>query len=159
MKQSIVEACGFEVVIDDFGYDDCVEVGQPFDLPPGIIGLSCFTMIHDGYELWFDGFVIDDDIYNIMDAVHVDMFAGASFLEHNGITVKPSRHQIMFGDHILCSPTVGRLLPKECVRALMLKVRQSVNIIYRELVTECERGEIVIMCEGRVSVLSVDADG
>ena len=34
VRESTTEACGFEIVIDEFGYDDYVEVDQPFDIPP-----------------------------------------------------------------------------------------------------------------------------
>ena len=79
--ESIAEACGFEIVIDEFGYDDYVEVDQPFELPPGIVGLSCFMLIHDGYELCFDGFVINDDSFDIMAHTDADILASASFME------------------------------------------------------------------------------
>ena len=123
------------MVIDDFGYNDYVEADQPFDLPSGIIGLSSFTLIHSGYKLWFDGFVIDDSFHNM----DVDILAGAPFMEHNDVAVRPSRHQIMFGDHLLITYG-GSPSPR------MVSETESVSVP-AECKTECEHGETTFESE------------
>ena len=100
VKQSTAEALGLEIVVDDFGYDDYVDAPQSFVFPSGVVGLSCFTLVHKGYKLWFDGFVIEDEVGlgNGMDYMYVDILAGAPFMEQNDVSVRPSRHRITFGD-------------------------------------------------------------
>ena len=98
VKQSTAEALGLEIVVDDFGYDDYVDAPQSFVFPSGVVGLSCFTLVHTGYKLWFDGFVIEDDVGLVIDDMHVDILAGAPFMEQNDISVRPSKHRISFGD-------------------------------------------------------------
>ena len=139
VRESIAEACGFEIVIDSFGYDDYVEVDQPFDLPSGIVGLSCFTLIHDGYELWFDGFVIEDDIYDVMD-VHVGILAGAPFMEDNDVAVRPSRHRIMFGDHLVFTYSGSTGLRE------MSETESAPAIAKAKTVTECEHSAPSTVC-------------
>ena len=46
----------------------------------------------------FDGFVIEDDVGLVLDDMHVDILAGAPFMEQNDISVRPSKHRITFGD-------------------------------------------------------------
>ena len=99
VRESTAEVFGLEIVVDDFGYDDYVDANQSFALPPGIVGLSCFTLVHHGSELWFDGFVVDD---TVLDNLHVDdVVAGAPFMEQNDVSVRPSKRTIQFGDDYL----------------------------------------------------------
>ena len=72
-------------------------LSHSFVFPSGIVGLSCFTLVHKEYELWFDGFVIADDVDLVMD-MHVEILAGAPFMEQNDVAVGPSKHRITFGD-------------------------------------------------------------
>ena len=76
VKQSTAEALGLDIVVDDFGYDDYIDAPQSFVFP--LVGWSCFTLFHKvkGYKLWFDGFVIEDDVGLGMD----DMYPGRSSL-------------------------------------------------------------------------------
>ena len=164
VRKSTAEACGFEIVIDSFGYDDYLEVDQPFDLPSGIVGLSYFTLIHDGYELWFDGFVIEDDVYDGMDNhnVHVDIIAGAPFMESNDVAVRPSRHRIMFGDHLVFtysgfSSTGPREMSETETESAPAKASKTVTesersapvggCVFGEIATECEWSETVMVYE------------
>ena len=143
VRESTAEACGFEIVIDEFGYDDYVEVDQPFELPPGIVGLSCFMLIHDGYELCFDGFVIDDDSFDTMAHTDVDILAGASFMESNDVAVRPSRHRIMFGDRLVYPYSVSGSTPS--LNDTGETETESVPA-KAETATECERSAPVTAC-------------
>ena len=43
IKESTAEAFGFEIVVDDFGYNDYIDADESFVLPPDIVGLTCFS--------------------------------------------------------------------------------------------------------------------
>ena len=95
VSESTAEACGFEIVVDDFGYDDYIDCDESFNLPSCIVGLTSFRLFYSGYEMWFDGFVVED---GYMD---VDITAGVPFMEHNDLSVRPAKHKIMFGDELV----------------------------------------------------------
>ena len=173
VRKSTAEACGFEIVIDSFGYDDYVEVDQPFDLPSGIVGLSYFTLIHDGYELWFDGFIIEDDVYDGMDNhnVHVDIIAGAPFMESNDVAVRPSRHRIMFGDHLVFTYSAfSSTGPREMSETESAPAKASKMVtesersapfggcVFSEIATECECSETVMVCERNETITECECE-
>ena len=107
VSESVADDFGLDIVIvvDDFGYEDYLDPDQSFPVPQAsIIGLTCFTLVHNGIALLFDGFVVCDGIMNSM---HADIMAGAPFMEHNDISIRPRKHQIMFGDEYVFSYVDG----------------------------------------------------
>ena len=97
VSESTAEELGLEIVIDEFGYEDYIDSAQVFPISQsGIIGLSCFTMIHNDCQLWFDGFVVADDV---LKNSHMNVVAGAPFMEQNDVCIRPSKHIITFGDY------------------------------------------------------------
>ncbi|XP_063955105.1 uncharacterized protein LOC135154043 [Lytechinus pictus] len=93
ISESTADFFGLEVVIDSFGYSDYVDPEVSFALPSGIVGITSFSLFHDGCELYYDGFVVEDGVVNF------DVMAGAPFMEKNDVSIRPSKHQIMFGDY------------------------------------------------------------
>ena len=111
VSESAADEFGLDVVIDDFGYDDYLDPDQSLPIrQSSIIGLTCFSLIHrhiahdNQVDLWFDGFVVCDDV---MDSIGVDIMVGAPFMELNDVSIRPRRHQIMFGDECVFSYDVG----------------------------------------------------
>ena len=112
VSESTAEDLGLDIVIDDFGYEDYIDSAQPqvFPIPQScIVGLSSFSLFHGECQLWFDGFVIADDAMNDF---HVDVVAGAPFMEQNDVSIRPSKHTITFGDYGVVfqydgSPVIG----------------------------------------------------
>ena len=108
-------------------------------------------LIHDGYELCFDGFVIDDDSFDIMAHTDVDILAGASFMESNDVAVRPSRHRIMFGDRLVYPYSGSTTSPRETseTESAPAKAKTSksqTECACSETVTECERSAPVTAC-------------
>ena len=103
IKKSAADYFGLDVV-DDFEFseyllDDDVLLSSLVDQTQ-IVGLTCFIFLFEGYELLFDGVVVRDDY--LVDTP-VDVVGGAPFMEQNDISVRPSKKQIMFGEHATCS--------------------------------------------------------
>ena len=103
IKASIADEFCLDVVVDDYGYSDyCDYYG--FDstfntIQSRIIGLTSCMLIHDGQQLWFDGFVVEDKAMDIVIPNRpIDVLAGAPFMEQNDVSIRPSKHRIMFGD-------------------------------------------------------------
>ena len=63
----------------------------------GVKGLTSFMLDHNGQDLWFEGFVVDDVVMNKLN-MSVDIIAGAPFMELNDVSVRPSVRKIMLGD-------------------------------------------------------------
>ena len=108
ISESLADALGLEIVIDEYGYEDyvsgdeyeCGDDDKPHCMKEmsgssmdDVVGLTAFTLHRNGCELWFDGMVMKDESLN--DDLLV---AGAPFMEANDISVRPSRHMITFGD-------------------------------------------------------------
>ena len=65
VSESVADDFGLDIVVDDFGYEDYLDPDQSFPVPQAsIIGLTCFTLVHNGIDLLFDGFVVCDGIMN-----------------------------------------------------------------------------------------------
>ena len=137
IKESIAEAFGFDIVVDDFGYHDYIDADESFVLPPDIVGLTCFTLFHDGYELWYDGFVVADHVLALKE--HADVFVGAPFMEQNDVSVRPSKQEIMFGDDYIFSYSGSGSGRSVCG---MVTGHEPI-----ELDTECEHHEPVPDCD------------
>ena len=135
IKESTAEAFGFEIGVDDFGYNDYIDADESFVLPPDIVGLTCFTLLHDGHELWYDGFVVADHVLAVNEPA--DVFVGAPFMEQNDISVRPSKQEIMFGDDYIFSYSGSG-------RSVCGMVTGHEPI---ELDTECEHHELVPDCD------------
>ena len=108
ISESLADALGLEIVIDEYGYEDyvsgdeyeCGDDDKPHCMKEmsgssmdDVVGLTAFTLHRNGCELWFDGMVMKDESLN--DDLLV---AGAPFMEANDISVRPSRHVITFSD-------------------------------------------------------------
>ena len=145
VSETIADIFGFDIVIDDYGYDDYVDVDQSFVLPSGIVGLTSFTLFHDGCELFFDGFVVED-IFIANDDMNlpVDVIAGVPFMEQNDVSVRPSQHRITFGDsHVFtyASHAVNHCdSPAELIGAAPIEMKNVCE-------TACEHNKTKTECE------------
>ena len=152
VSESVADECGLEVVIDDFGYDDYLDPDQTFPIhQSSVVGLTCFTVVHSGLELWFDGFVVSDDV---MDTMHADVLAGAPFMEQNDISIRPSRHQIRFGDECVYSYHVSSM--PECVN-VGADEKVTARTYEREHETLCDNSKTECELDDYVVVLPVMA--
>ena len=145
VSETIADMFGFDIVIDDYGYDDYVDVDQSFVLPSGIVGLTSFSLFHDGHELFFDGFVVEDAfIANDDMNVPVDVIAGAPFMEQNDVSVRPSQRRITFGDsHVFtyASHAVDHYdSPAELIGTAPIEMKNVCE-------TPCEHNETKTECE------------
>ena len=125
--------------------DDYVDVDQSFVLPSGIVGLTSFTLFHNGCELFFDGFVVEDTfIANDDTNVPVGVIAGAPFMEQNDVSVRPSQHRITFGDsHVFtyASHAVDHYdSPAELIGVAPIEMKNVCE-------TACEHNETKTECE------------
>ena len=106
VSESTADEIGLDILVDS-SYEDYLDSDQSLPFPQwDIIGLTCFTLIHSGLDLCFDGFVISDDVMN---SIGVDVMVGAPFMEQNDVWIRPRRRQIMFGDECVFSYHVDGL--------------------------------------------------
>lgn len=55
--------------------------------PLHVIGETRLTFHHNGYELYFEGLVVDN--------IDTDVLAGIPFMERNDISIRPARHEVV----------------------------------------------------------------